>query len=99
MRVGVTAPSREALGGIRDHMTERRKPWDERLLERIQRGSDHVAGPGWARFVQGVCSVVVIALGVADLSAAWIFWGSLVGLLLVLASELLAKVRASRGRR
>jgi O-antigen/teichoic acid export membrane protein len=78
---------------------EHRRSWDQRLLERLQRGNDRVAGPGWARLIQGSCFIVMIAFGVANISAAWVLWTSVVAFLCVLASWLLVRLRARRGRR
>ena len=79
-------------------VSEQRKPWDERLLERLQHGNDRVAAPGWARFFQALSIGAVTALNVGRVTAWWLVWPALSVLLVVLVSELVAKARARRKR-
>jgi len=79
-------------------MSEQHKPWDERVLERLQRGNDRVAGPGWARFFQAAGIGSVTALNVAHVTAWWLLWPAVSALFLVVVSDLVAKARARRKR-
>jgi len=77
-------------------MSRQHKPWDERLLERLQRGNDHVAGPGWVRFFQALSIGAVTALNVGHVTAWWLVWPAASALFLVVVSDLAAKARARR---
>jgi hypothetical protein len=78
-------------------MSEQHKPWDEGLLERLQRGNDRVAGTGRARFFQGAAIGVALALDVGHVTTWWLVGPLLAALLLVVVGPLLARVRA-RGK-
>jgi hypothetical protein len=80
-------------------MSEQHKPWDERLLERLQRGNDRVAEPGWVRLLQAVSIGTVTALNVGRVTAWWLVWPAVSVLLLVSVRDLVAKARARRKRR
>lgn len=59
------------------------KPWDQRLLERMQRGNDRVTSSPWVRLVTGLLVVVLELLNLADLSPPTAVFWSLTGLLVL----------------
>ena len=75
----------------------RAEAWDQRLLERMQRGNDRVTGSPWVRVVMGL---LIVALDVPNLAALSlppaVSW-TLTGVLVVLFVAPVVARRRNRG--
>jgi hypothetical protein len=73
------------------------RPWDQRLLERVQRGNDRVTGSPWVRLVTALLIVVVEVLNLADLSPPTAVFWSLTGVVVLVFVAPVVVRRHNRG--